>query len=218
MLSQHCGRGKSQWKNSPRRPTYTALAHRARNGEGYSRQGRNNRQSLSVSISEEVQRPTLKNHRSFDEASVVNGHEDVFEKEYVELETEGLPAKTDTTTSTDLKNDFRREMNRSVSRGSSDSSQVTVTTSVSKKLNEGNNNTAFNNNGNYENDRVSKKSQATREQPRSQKTVVLGESHSIFKLYFYRSITLQVPTMGTGVSMKQESPCSIFQVIRIILK
>lgn len=170
MLSQHCGRRKSQWKNSPRRPTYSALAHRPKNGGEYAQQRCNNRQSASVSISEEVQRPGLKNVSNF-EVNVAGGGE-ASEKEYVELGTEGLPGK-DGATKSASKDEFRHEMKRSISRGSSDSSQVTVMTTVSKKLNEGNNNSAFNKDGNYVANRFTKKS-SSGNNPRSQKTVVLG--------------------------------------------
>ncbi|XP_046735582.1 pyrokinin-1 receptor-like [Diprion similis] len=166
MLSQHCGRRKSQWKSSPRRPTYSALSRRATRVCDYRHCDANYRQSGSVSVSEEVQRPALQHQVALDVAD--GGVEGIFKRETVELGVEGSPERM-TGNSKESKGVFRNDIKKSISRGSSDSSQVTMTTSVSKKLcNEGNNNAAFN----FEHRVPQEHSMETN--PRSQKTVVLG--------------------------------------------
>ncbi|XP_012264373.4 pyrokinin-1 receptor-like [Athalia rosae] len=176
MLSQNCGRRKSQWKNIPRRPTYSALSRRPRNGGSYCLRENNNRQSASVSISEEAQRAALESQLVRND---VQGERSIFEGENqdcVGFDIPGSPGINGTTIPDEiLKNEFCRGIKRSISRGSSNSSQYTVTTSVSKKVNEGNNNTAFKVGGNYVNRRSSKKPTSQGDDnPRCQKTIVLS--------------------------------------------
>ncbi|XP_012276499.1 pyrokinin-1 receptor-like [Orussus abietinus] len=120
MLSQHCG-GRSSQKGSPRRPTYSALSHYPR-----STIRRTNQLSASISVSDETQRlaPTNSPKSVAEEQPVVKDQE---RKD----PPEGTPATKESTP---------RENRNHRSRGSSNSSQVTVMTSVSKGGSEGNNN------------------------------------------------------------------------------
>ncbi|XP_076390131.1 pyrokinin-1 receptor isoform X2 [Megachile rotundata] len=123
MLSNHCGRKWSSRKSIPRQPTYSSLSKYPRST---TRQADDRQNSPSISVSDEnqkltanVQRPTNSN------------------------DLNGLERRSQDNRSTSKINRINnhREYGRSASRGSN-SSQLTLMTSISRSFNEGNNNMA----------------------------------------------------------------------------
>lgn len=129
MLSKNCVRKCSSHRSSLRQPTYSSLSRYQRSMK---HRFNDAQRSPSISISDEQQRLmhiALANNVNSCE---VNG----FTKSQSEQQMRSVVAIRETTSC--------REYARSMSRGS-DSSQLTMTTSLSKQaLNEGNNNVATN--------------------------------------------------------------------------
>lgn len=121
MLSNHCGRKWSSRKSVPRQPTYSSLSRYPRSA----RQADDRQNSPSISVSDDNQKLTT-NLRRPTVSSDLNGS----------VERKGQENRTKMN-----RINHHREFGRSMSRGSN-SSQLTLMTSISKSFNEGNNNVA----------------------------------------------------------------------------
>ncbi|KZC09845.1 PREDICTED: neuromedin-U receptor 2-like [Dufourea novaeangliae] len=122
MLSNHCGRKWSSRKSVPRQPTYSSLSRYPRSAIRHADDRQN---SPSISVSDDNQKLTSI-HRATNSIDV-NGLSDRKE-----------PGNRSVAKVSRING---REYGRSVSRGSN-SSQLTLMTSISKSFNEGNNNVA----------------------------------------------------------------------------
>lgn len=121
MLSNHCGRKWSSRKYVPRQPTYSSLS-RYRRSTFRQTDDRQN----STSVSDDNQRLTAARATNTTDLNGLN---------------ERMDQEQQNRSSTRVKKVNNREFGRSISRGSN-SSQLTVMTSISKSFNEGNNNMA----------------------------------------------------------------------------
>ncbi|KAG7213585.1 hypothetical protein KM043_002839 [Ampulex compressa] len=117
MLSNHCGRKWSSHKSIPRRPTYSSLSRCQRSTTRHP-DDRHNSPSISVSDDNQKHPGAVQGTHSGE----LNG---VQRKEHQPRGASGA-----------------NEYARSMSRGSSNSSQLTLMTTLSKGFNEGNNNVA----------------------------------------------------------------------------
>lgn len=118
MLSNHCGRKWSSRKSIPRRPTYSSLS---RYPKSSCKRVDEHHSSPSISVSDENQKLTANTVQT----TIAN-------------ESNGTSTRRDhRQTSEGIRK--ARDYGRSVSRGSN-SSQLTLMTSISKGYNEGNNN------------------------------------------------------------------------------
>ena len=156
MLSKHCGRRLE--KASPLRPTYSSLSRYPRSALHHV----DSHKSASVSVSYENQRLSNNDQRQ-------SSSEPSSEKEEKKSQVAG-DSKT---------NGNHPGICRNGSRGSSNSSQVTVMTTVGKSFNEGNNNS--------ETTYVDECS--LRIQPRPLKSVTLGKFNP-FNTFCNCSITI----------------------------
>ncbi|XP_034173987.1 pyrokinin-1 receptor [Osmia lignaria lignaria] len=121
MLSNHCGRKWSSRKSVPRQPTYSSLSRYPRS----TRQADDRQNSPSISFSDDNQKLTTSIRRTTI-SSDLNG---------------SAERKNQENRSKMNRINHHREYGRSMSRGSN-SSQLTLMTSISKSFNEGNNNVA----------------------------------------------------------------------------
>ena len=121
MLSNHCGRKWSSRKSVPRQPTYSSLSRYPRSA----RQADDRQNSPSISVSDDNQKLTTSIRRTTI-SSDLNG---------------SAERKNQENRSKMNRINHHREYGRSMSRGSN-SSQLTLMTSISKSFNEGNNNVA----------------------------------------------------------------------------
>ncbi|XP_017796506.1 PREDICTED: neuromedin-U receptor 2-like [Habropoda laboriosa] len=124
MLSNHCGRKWSSGGPVPRRPTYSSLSRYSRSTF---KQTDDRQNSPSISVSDDNQK--LTNVSRPTNATEMNGL------------TERKNHEQNSRLGSRVNRMNKREFGRSISRGSN-SSQLTLMTSISKSYNEGNNNVA----------------------------------------------------------------------------
>ncbi|XP_066602014.1 pyrokinin-1 receptor-like isoform X2 [Prorops nasuta] len=125
MLSKHCGRRLSSHKLSPRRPTYSSLSRCQRS----TRRADDRQNSASISYSDENQK-TLMRGNQIPNSTELDDH-------FCNKKDNSQLKASNTVVSNNC-----REYGKTFSRGSSNSSQTTAMMSISKGLNEGNNNSA----------------------------------------------------------------------------